>query len=363
LKAVQELIPAAEHRMCARHIYANWRKKYTDKKLQKKWWRCAKASSRPLFNLYKAWLAEETPQGAEDMMKTDPEHWSRAFFRIGSFCDSVDNNMCESFNNSIMEARFCPVITMTEHIRKKLMVRIQENRSRVAKWTGFVCPNIFRKLKLNIELSGRCYVLWNGEDGFEVQENGDRKYLVKLQQRECSCRYWQLSGLPCQHAISAIYKASGRIEDFIAPCYSIQAYKDTYQHVLYPVEGPENWPISSMPRPAPPAYVKLPGRPKTERRREQGEEPKGKKLSRVGIKMSCSSCGKNDHNIRRCPKNKNLQNKQHAAIIREKKNNKRKAAETSTNKAKRVIYHAFPLFCSCHIGTHFSYLPISSLIL
>jgi len=35
LKAVKELIPNAEHRMCARHIYANWRKKYTNKKLQK----------------------------------------------------------------------------------------------------------------------------------------------------------------------------------------------------------------------------------------------------------------------------------------------------------------------------------------
>ena len=33
LKAVKELVPNVEHRMCARHIYANWRKKYTDKKL------------------------------------------------------------------------------------------------------------------------------------------------------------------------------------------------------------------------------------------------------------------------------------------------------------------------------------------
>ena len=55
LKAVKELIPNAEHRMCARHIYANWRKKYTDKKLQKKWWRCAKAPCRTLFNLYRAY--------------------------------------------------------------------------------------------------------------------------------------------------------------------------------------------------------------------------------------------------------------------------------------------------------------------
>jgi hypothetical protein len=37
LKSVAELISNAEHRMCARHIYANWRKIYTDKELQKKY--------------------------------------------------------------------------------------------------------------------------------------------------------------------------------------------------------------------------------------------------------------------------------------------------------------------------------------
>jgi len=190
LKAVKELVPNVEHRMCARHIYANRRKKYTDKKLQKKWWRCAKSSCRVLFNLNRAYLAQDTPAGAKDMISTSPEHWSRAFFRLGSNCDSVDNNMCESFNNSIMDARFYPVISMNEAIRKKVMVIIQENRAKTEKWAGTICPNIFKKLKMNIERSGKCIVLWNGEHGFEVQENEDRRYTVNLQEWSCSCRYW-----------------------------------------------------------------------------------------------------------------------------------------------------------------------------
>nr|XP_051201902.1 uncharacterized protein LOC127315456 [Lolium perenne] len=36
IKAVNEIIPNAELRMCARHIYANWRKEHRDKVLQKK---------------------------------------------------------------------------------------------------------------------------------------------------------------------------------------------------------------------------------------------------------------------------------------------------------------------------------------
>jgi hypothetical protein len=354
LKAVKELIPAAEHRMCARHIYANWRKKYTDKKLQKKWWRCAKASNKVLFNVYRAYLAQDTPEGAADMMATSPEHWSRAYFRRGNNCDSVDNNMCESFNHSIMEARFYPVISMCEAIRKKLMVRIQENRARADKWTGNICPNVFKKLKMNIELSGKCIVLWNGADGYEVQDWEDKKYIVKLLTRECSCEYWQLSGLPCCHAISSIYKGHQNLEDYIASCFSKEAYMRTYDHVLMPVEGAANWPISDMPRPLPPAYVKMPGRPKTQRKREEWEQPKGVKLSKVGIKMTCRLCGKGDHNSRRCPKNPQASNKNMAHITREKKR-KRKEAEaagagasagTKKTTTKKVRICKYQYFCT-----------------
>ncbi|WVZ75505.1 hypothetical protein U9M48_023551 [Paspalum notatum var. saurae] len=303
LKAVGELVPNAEHRMCARHIYANWRKKHTDKELQKKWWACAKSPNRSLFNYNRARLAQETPEEAQDMMKTSPEHWSRAYFRLGSNCDSVDNNLCESFNNCIMDARFFPVISMSEAIKNKLMVRIQENRARAQNWAGTICPNIFKKLKVNIIRSRNCDVLWNGVDGFEVQEKETHRFIVNLNERTCTCRYWQLLGLPCYHAISCIYKALKVLDEFIAPCFIVSCYNNIYAHALQPVEGPTNWPSVDMPRPEPLGFVKMPGRPKTERRREPGEAPKGTKLSRVGTRMSCRLCGKSDHNARRCPRN------------------------------------------------------------
>lgn len=85
------------------------------------WWGWAKASCSTLLNYRRALLAQETPQGAKDMMNTSPEHWPRAFFKLGSNCDSIDNNMCESYNHSIMDARFYPVISMLEAFRKKRM--------------------------------------------------------------------------------------------------------------------------------------------------------------------------------------------------------------------------------------------------
>lgn len=61
------------------------------------------------------------------------------------------------------------------------MVRIQENRTKAEKWQGRICPNIFKKLKLNIQRSGKCYVLWNGQDGFEVKEKEKKRFTVNLE--------------------------------------------------------------------------------------------------------------------------------------------------------------------------------------
>lgn len=83
-----------------------------------------------LFNLARAKLAQKTIAGAQAIMNTHPQHWSRAWFRLGSNCDLVDNNFCESFNKWIIEARFFPIITMLETIRRKVMVRIQEQRTK-----------------------------------------------------------------------------------------------------------------------------------------------------------------------------------------------------------------------------------------
>ncbi|WVZ93287.1 hypothetical protein U9M48_039281 [Paspalum notatum var. saurae] len=116
LKAVQTWLPNAEHRNCARHIYANWRKKHKKKEFQKIFWKCAKASCISIFNTARAELAEKTPVGAQDIMNTSPHHWSRAWIKLGANCDSVDNNICESFNKWIVEPRHFPIISMLEAI-------------------------------------------------------------------------------------------------------------------------------------------------------------------------------------------------------------------------------------------------------
>ena len=293
--------PIAEHRNCARHIYANWKKHFSVKEWQKLFWRCAKAPCLLLFNKARARLARETTDGAQAIMNTHPEHWSRAWFRLGSMCDSVDNNLCEAFNKWIVEARLFPIITMLEIIRRKVMVRIHEQKKKAERWMTKICPAILKKCNTYITLSGRCHAICNGESKFEVIYY-DNRFTVDLDRKQCSCRYWQLSGLPCHHAISCIFFKTSSLEDYIASCYSTEAFNRTYDYCLNPLEGMNGWPASDRPPLKAPGYVRMPGRPKKERRRDSTEGPKGTKMSKMGTVIRCSKCKQTGHNRSTCKK-------------------------------------------------------------
>jgi len=181
--------------------------------------------------------------------------------------------MSESFNSWIIESRFKPIITMLEDIRIQVTRRIQQNRSNSERWTMAVCPNIIRKFNKIRHRTQFCHVLWNGEAGFEVRDKKNR-FTVDLRSKTCSCRYWQVSGIPCQHACAALFKMAQEPNNYIHECFSLKTYKKTYQHVLQPVEHESAWPVSPNPKPLPPRVKKMPGRPKKNRRKDPSEPVK-----------------------------------------------------------------------------------------
>ena len=79
------------------------------------------------------------------------------------------------------------------------------------------------------------------------------------------------------------------------------AFKKTYAYCLQPVDGMASWPISPRPRPVAPGYVKMPGRPKTQRNKEKGEKKVSKtKLPKTGTVIRCSKCKGTGHNKTTC---------------------------------------------------------------
>lgn len=99
-----------------------------------------------------------------------------------------------------------------------------------------------------------------------------------------------MSGLPCPHAISCILFKTNSLENYVAYCYTVEHFKQTYAHCLIPVEGMNSWPVSEREPLNAPGYVKMPGRPKTERRREVHEPKKTlPKCQRLGLSSHAQS--------------------------------------------------------------------------
>lgn len=110
--------------------------------------------------------------------------------------------------------------------------------------------------------------------------------------------------MPCAHGITSPFLSSKSAEDFIADCYSVVEYNKIYDHCMMPMEGIDQWPEDQR-KPQPPAYVKMPARPRKERRREHGEAKKTTKVSKIGTKIKCTKCQKEGHNTRTCERRSN----------------------------------------------------------
>ncbi|KAL4272493.1 hypothetical protein GQ457_13G012320 [Hibiscus cannabinus] len=302
LEEVPLCLPNVEHRFCARHMYANWRKKHKGGDLQMLFWSCCKATTQPQFNQIVARIGELKKKAYDDLMLKDPIHWSKAFFSSRSKCDAVDNNFSEAFNSAILGARFKSVISLFEDIRHYVMHRLVEHKRKSLNWKGELCPRIEKKLEKNKANSSFCHVIWNGADGYEVLCNQET-FVVDVKGWKCTCRGWDLTGIPCSHAVCVILYREEKLENYVLDSYKKHVYHELYNAVIPTIPSEKFWENTQMGSVDPPLKIKFPGRPKLKRRREEGEvkNRNKNKLSKRGMKMSCRLCGLTGHNIRKCP--------------------------------------------------------------
>ena len=101
------------------------------------------------------------------------------------------------------------------------------------------------------------------------------RHIVDLKAHECSCRKWQMRGIPCSHAIS--YIGSRReldLEDFVSPYYSVQMFKAAYATWVPGLPDKSLWKKVNMGfKLLPPILKRATGRPRT--RRYKGVEEGG----------------------------------------------------------------------------------------
>lgn len=226
-------------------------------------------------------------------------------------CDVLLNNMCESFNSQLVHARDKPIITMLEYIREYLMRRIVNVLMLMDTAEGPLTPKATKKFDEIKQQASRCTVLWNGEHHYQVRGPAGFGVVVDLRKRECTCRKYEITGMPCKHIVAAIWnknmysgKETELPETYVDPVYTVARWKEVYNYKIYPINGRTMWPKSAVPTTLTAPYHHKPiGRPKKVRKKSPVEleaATKGGKLTRKGTTITCQKCGAVGHNSRTC---------------------------------------------------------------
>ncbi|GKC94180.1 hypothetical protein Tco_1159622 [Tanacetum coccineum] len=82
LNAVSDWLPNAEHRKCTRHVFVNFKKKFSGVQLQRLFWHAASTTLEQKFYSKMTEMKVVSQEAYEYLIKRNPNSWCRAFFRF-----------------------------------------------------------------------------------------------------------------------------------------------------------------------------------------------------------------------------------------------------------------------------------------
>ncbi|BBN69686.1 hypothetical protein Prudu_1103S000100 [Prunus dulcis] len=263
--ALHALMPNAEHRHCVRHLHNNFKLAgHTGAAFKQRLWAAARATTIPVFE-------------AEMEQMLGQSQAAYKWLQERQLLIGVDHTLVQS-----QKARDKPIVTLLERIRTYLMLRMARLRETV--WPHEVGPRIFGIVEKNSIESGHCIASYAGGGKYQVNSMLGAMFVVDLERHTCTCRKWDLSGIPCPHALASIAKSEHSPLDFVHALYKRPAYDRAYEGYISPMPSQAYWRKTGHVPIKPPVYRIQPGRPKLSRNREADEIPKGAtKLKRYGI--------------------------------------------------------------------------------
>ncbi|PKI78985.1 hypothetical protein CRG98_000626 [Punica granatum] len=164
--AVRSLLPHMEHINCARHLYANWKKRHTGLALKSCFWRYVRITTEAGFRRIMNEMRALSAQATDDFEEIGVKKFYRAYINEWPKCDVVDNNI---------------------YIRTALMKRMAEKKELFVGSTDVLCPRLRKIVEENKDGARYCEPTHGGDWRFQVGHFGNA-YVVDLPARTCTCR-------------------------------------------------------------------------------------------------------------------------------------------------------------------------------
>ncbi|KAI5324114.1 hypothetical protein L3X38_033187 [Prunus dulcis] len=168
IPTVVHVLPTAEHMMCLRHLYNKFRATHLGLTLKHMLWAAAKATTIPWWEAEMEKMKEENLEAWKWLVQRPPKNWTLSHFHPRYKCDLLLNDLCESFNAAIIDARNNSILTCLESIRMYVMLRMANRRATYGKWKHPIGPRIFKIIEKNNMGASQCIPRLAGEKMYQV---------------------------------------------------------------------------------------------------------------------------------------------------------------------------------------------------
>ncbi|KAK1256920.1 hypothetical protein QJS04_geneDACA016417 [Acorus gramineus] len=196
--------------------------------------RAAQVCTMEEFNVQVESIRSVSNDAANWVLSSKPEHWSNALFR-GHRYGHFSSDPPKSLNSWIPLKHESSIVQMVDAIRCKIMEVITARRESSNSWEGVVVPSIEKRLQKEMSKARSLSALCSSGSVFEVR--GNLVDAVNIETWECTCRKWQVSGLPCMHAIAVFNRTGKSVYDYCPKYFRIDCYRLTYSASIDPILG------------------------------------------------------------------------------------------------------------------------------
>ncbi|GJT65080.1 heat stress transcription factor B-4-like protein [Tanacetum coccineum] len=218
IPAIKTVYPSAEHRYCLRHIHENMKQGWCGQAYKDLLWRAASATNVKDFEKCMLELKTMNPKAHEWLNKIPAEHWARSHFSGRAKSDLLLNN----------------IWSIGERIEKK-RENVNVQKDVIDKCTGPLTPTATRIMESIKKEAHLMKVQWNGANKYQVSCLLGDQYVVDVVSMTCSCRKWELTGIPCKHDVATCWnmalndRAAPPPETWVNPCYWLSTWKEDYR--------------------------------------------------------------------------------------------------------------------------------------
>ncbi|KAI3886266.1 hypothetical protein MKX03_007986 [Papaver bracteatum] len=289
--SIKQFLPVAHHSFCLQHLTENFVSKCHERILEDLVWRCGTAFTGKECDYYLEHLRRGNTQASDWLEAVDKSLWTTSYFS-GCRYDIYTTKLTESFKAIIGDVLDLPITGLVLGTRTKVADYLCKRQQDVSDIANGLTKHYARLLETS-QLESNIYNVTH----FSLHESRvyiqDQEFSVNLDGRTCSCRQYQLMGMPCVHAIAAIQARHYNIHDYCVYWYTIETYRQTYSKTLSTIRSCNDWTCDPNDSPIlPPTWRKRVGRPKRKSIESQS-------LVHGGT-IRCGKCKEPGHNRLKC---------------------------------------------------------------